>query len=147
MAPVGPIYQAGTLSGNPLAMSAGLAMLREIARRPPYADLERKGALLEALLSERIEEQGLSARVALVREGSLLTLFFGPGPMTDFASVKRSDTGCYARFFHALRRRGIFLPPAQFEAWFVSTAHSDADLRRTARAAGESLAEAFAGAN
>jgi glutamate-1-semialdehyde 2,1-aminomutase len=145
MAPVGPVYQAGTLSGNPLAMSAGLAMLREIARRSPYAELERKGALLEALLSERIEEQGLRARVALVREGSLLTLFFGPGPMTDFASVKRSDTSRFARFFHAMRERGIFLPPAQFEAWFVSTAHGDADLRRTARAAGESLAEAFAG--
>jgi glutamate-1-semialdehyde 2,1-aminomutase len=144
MAPVGPVYQAGTLSGNPLAMSAGLAMLREIARRPPYADLERKGALLESLLTERIESGGLSERVALVREGSLLTFFFGPGPMTDFASVKRSDTGRYARFFHAMRERGVFLPPAQFEAWFLSTAHGDADLRRTARAAGESLAEAFA---
>jgi glutamate-1-semialdehyde 2,1-aminomutase len=67
--------------------------------------------------------------------------------MTDFASVKRSDTGRYAGFFHAMRERGIFLPPAQFEAWFLSTAHGDSDLRRTARAAGESLAEAFAGAD
>ena len=64
--------------------------------------------------------------------------------MTDFASVKTSDVGCYAAFFHAMRERGVFLPPAQFEAWFVSTAHSDADLRRTARAAGESLERAFA---
>jgi glutamate-1-semialdehyde 2,1-aminomutase len=146
MAPVGPVYQAGTLSGNPLAMSAGLAMLKEIGRRPPYAELERKGALLESLLSERIAERGLADRLALVRAGSLLTLFFGPGPMTDFASVKRSDTKRYAVFFHAMRERGVFLPPAQFEAWFVSTAHTDADLRRTARAAGESLDEAFGGA-
>ncbi|MGE5275939.1 MAG: glutamate-1-semialdehyde 2,1-aminomutase [Acidobacteriota bacterium] len=146
MAPVGPVYQAGTLSGNPLAMSAGIAMLQEIARKPPYAELERKGALLERLLRERIGAENLSERVVLHRVGSLLTLFFGPGPMTDFASVKRSDTKRYAAFFHAMRERGVFLPPAQFEAWFVSTAHGDADLRRTARAAGESLAAAFGGA-
>lgn len=143
MAPSGPVYQAGTLSGNPLAMAAGLAMLREIANRPPYALLEGKGALLERLLREEIGKRGLEERLHLVREGSLLTLFFGPGPMTDFASVKRSETKRYAAFFHAMRERGVFLPPAQFEAWFVSTAHSEADLRRTARAAGESLEVAF----
>jgi len=145
MAPVGPVYQAGTLSGNPLAMSAGIAMLQEIARRPPYAELERKAALLEGLVGGEVAARGLNDRVCLQRVGSLLTLFLGKGPMTDFASVKRSDTKRYALFFHAMRERGAFLPPAQFEAWFVSTAHADADLRRTARAAGESLAEAFAG--
>jgi len=143
MAPSGPVYQAGTLSGNPLAMSAGIAMLREIARRPPYARLEGAGARLEAALRAEIGARGLADRVALARLGSLLTLFLGPGPMRDFTTVKRSDTARYARFFHAMRRRGISLPPAQFEAWFVSTAHTDADLRRTARAAGESLGEAF----
>jgi len=143
MAPSGPVYQAGTLSGNPLAMSAGLAMLREITRRDPYRELEEKGALLERLLAERIADQGLHDRVCLVRAGSLLTLFFGPGPMTDFGTVQRSDVRRYAVFFHAMRERGVFLPPAQFEAWFLSTAHAEADLRRTARAAGESLAEAF----
>jgi glutamate-1-semialdehyde 2,1-aminomutase len=144
MAPSGPIYQAGTLSGNPLAMSAGLAMLHEISRRPPYAELERKGALLERLIVAQVEARGLGGRVCLQRVGSLLTLFFAGGPMTDFASVKRSDTSRYASFFHAMRERGIFLPPAQFEAWFLSTAHTDAELARTARRAGESLEAAFA---
>jgi glutamate-1-semialdehyde 2,1-aminomutase len=146
MAPAGPVYQAGTLSGNPLAVSAGIAMLQEIARRPPYAELERKGALLEKLLREEVESRNLAERVCLARAGSLLTLFFAPGPMTDFASVKRCDTKRYATFFHALRERGVFIPPAQFEAWFVSTAHTDSDLRRTSRIAGEGLELAFAAA-
>jgi glutamate-1-semialdehyde 2,1-aminomutase len=144
MAPVGPVYQAGTLSGNPLAMSAGIAMLQEIARRPPYAELERKAALLERSLEEQIAARGLADRVCLARVASLLTLFFAPGPLTDFASIKRCDTRRYAAFFHAMRESGVFLPPAQFEAWFVSTAHSEADLRKTARLAGESLEAAFA---
>lgn len=146
MAPVGPVYQAGTLSGNPLAMSAGIAMLREIARHPPYAELERKGALLEGAILEQVASQGLGERVCLSRVGSLLTLFLAPGPMVDFTSVKRSDTKRYAVFFHVMREGGVFLPPAQFEAWFVSTAHTDADLRRTARVAGEGLRAAFAAA-
>ena len=144
MAPVGPVYQAGTLSGNPLAMSAGIAMLDEIARRPPYAALEKKGALLEGLLRGEIGRRGLADRLHLARLGSLLTLFFTGGPVRSFAEAKRSDTRRYAIFFHAMRERGVFLPPAQYEAWFVSTAHSDADLRRAARLAGESLEAAFA---
>jgi glutamate-1-semialdehyde 2,1-aminomutase len=143
MAPAGPVYQAGTLSGNPLAMSAGLAMLAEIERRPPYRELEARGALLESLLKAEIERRALTDRVCLTRLGSLLTLFFGPGPMTDFASVKRADTKRYAAFFHAMRERGVFLPPAQFEAWFLSTAHGEAEIRRTVRAAGESIDVAF----
>jgi glutamate-1-semialdehyde 2,1-aminomutase len=119
-------------------------MLQQIANRPPYAELERKAALLEKLLTEKIAGLGLSEKLCLVRRGSLLTLFFAAGPMTDFASVKRSDTKRYAAFFHEIRKRGVFLPPAQFEAWFVSTAHTESDLRRTAKAAGESLAAAFA---
>ena len=145
MAPSGPVYQAGTLSGNPLAMSAGIAMLQEIASRPPYAALEAKGALLEERLRSELARLALADRVCLTRLGSLLTLFFAPGPMTDFASVRRCDTSRYATFFHAMRERGVFLPPAQFEAWFLSTAHSDSDIRRTARAAGQSLETAFAG--
>jgi glutamate-1-semialdehyde 2,1-aminomutase len=140
MAPSGPVYQAGTLSGNPLAMAAGIAMLQEIANRPPYSKLEEKASLLEGLLHEQIAALGLADQLALVRVGSLMTLFFGSGPMVDFASVRRSDTKRYAAFFHAMRERGISLPPAQFESWFVSTAHEEADLRRTARAAGEALA-------
>ncbi len=144
MAPVGPVYQAGTLSGNPLAMSAGIAMLDEIARRPPYAELEAKGALLERLLLAETEGRGLAGRTSIARVGSLLTLFFAAGPLRNFGEVKRSDTKRYAAFFHAMRERGVFLAPAQFEAWFVSTAHTEAEIRRTARLAGESLAAAFA---
>ncbi len=144
MAPEGPVYQAGTLSGNPLAMSVGIAMLQEISRRPPYADLEAKGSRLEELLREQMRERGLADRLHLARLGSLLTLFFTAGPVPDFAAAKRSDVGRYALFFHAMRERGVFLPPGQFEAWFLSTAHTDADIRRTARMAGESLAAAFA---
>jgi len=141
MAPAGPVYQAGTLSGNPLAMSAGIAMLAEIARRRPYAELERKGALLEERVRAAVRASGWEDRVSYVRHGSLSTLFFATGDLSDFASVKRSDTAAYGRFFHAMRRRGVFLPPAQFEAWFVSTAHEENDLKRTARAVEESLRE------
>ncbi len=143
VAPSGSVYQAGTLSGNPLAMAAGIAMLREIGRRPPYEELERKGALLEAAIREAIRESGAEGAVTYQRTGSLSTLFFARGPVTDFAAARRSDTARYATFFHALLARGIFLPPAQFEAWFLSTAHTDADLRRTARAVGEALREIF----
>jgi glutamate-1-semialdehyde 2,1-aminomutase len=145
VAPIGDVYQAGTLSGNPLAMAAGIAMLREIARRPPYAELERKGALLEAAVSDAIRGAGAEGSVTYQRVGSLSTLFFCGEEVTDFASAKRSDTRRYAAFFHAMRRRGVFLPPAQFEAWFVSTAHTDSDLARTARAVGASLREATNG--
>jgi glutamate-1-semialdehyde 2,1-aminomutase len=143
MAPSGPVYQAGTLSGNPLAVSAGLAMLEEIRRRPPYAELEEKGALLEKLLRAEIEMRGLGERLCLARLGSLLTLFFAPGPAVDFASVRGADTKRYAAFFHAMRERGVFLPPSQFEAWFLSTAHDEGEIRKTARRAGESLAAAL----
>lgn len=142
VAPSGPVYQAGTLSGNPLAVAAGIAMLHEIERRPPYAELERKGAKLEAGIREAIGRARLADRVTYARVGSLSTLFFAPGPIEDFASVKSSDTRHYAAFFHAMRERGVFLPPAQFEAWFLSTAHTDADLGRTIRAVEESLAAA-----
>jgi glutamate-1-semialdehyde 2,1-aminomutase len=142
VAPSGGVYQAGTLSGNPLAMAAGIAMLREIDRRPPYAELERKGALLESEVRKAIDDAGAGDAVIYQRIGSLSTLFFTGGPVTDFSSARRADTARYAAFFHAMREHGVFLPPAQFEAWFVSTAHSDADLRRTARAVRESLREA-----
>jgi glutamate-1-semialdehyde 2,1-aminomutase len=139
VAPSGSVYQAGTLSGNPLAMAAGIAMLREIGRRPPYEELERKSAHLESAVRSAIRAAGAEDRVTWQRVGSLSTLFFTAGPVTDFAAARRSDTARYAVFFHAMRERGIFLPPAQFEAWFVSTAHTDADLSRTARAVEESL--------
>jgi glutamate-1-semialdehyde 2,1-aminomutase len=146
MAPSGPVYQAGTLSGNPLAMEAGLAMLGEIARRPPYAALEASGARLAEGVRQAAASAGVSDRVTWQCVGSIGTLFFAPEGegLRDFASAKTSDTARYARFFHAMRERGIFLPPAQFEAWFLSTAHTDADIRRTVRMVEESLAVAFA---
>jgi glutamate-1-semialdehyde 2,1-aminomutase len=143
MAPSGPVYQAGTLSGNPLAMEAGLAMLSEIARRPPYAALESLGAELEGTVRAAVASAGVGDRVCFQRVGSLSTLFFAPGDLADFAAVQRSDTRRYAAFFHAMLERGIFLPPAPFEAWFLSTAHTEADVRRTGRMAAESLAVAF----
>jgi glutamate-1-semialdehyde 2,1-aminomutase len=143
VAPAGPVYQAGTLSGNPLAMEAGIAMLTEIARRRPHALLENLGADLEAGVRGAIERAGVADRVCYERVGSLSTLFFAPGPMKDFASVKRSDTKIYARFFHAMLERGVFLPPAQFEAWFLSTAHGEKEIRKTARAVEESLRLVF----
>jgi glutamate-1-semialdehyde 2,1-aminomutase len=143
VAPEGAVYQAGTLSGNPLAMEAGIAMLKEIERRRPYRELERKGMELEARIGGAIVAAGVSGRVFYERIGSLSTLFFAPGPMTDFSSVKGSDTKRYAVFFHAMRERGVFLPPAQFEAWFLSTAHGEKEIRKTARAVEESLRIAF----
>ena len=143
MAPSGPVYQAGTLSGNPLAMEAGLAMLSEIARRPPYAALESLGAELEGSVRAAVASAGVGDRVCYQRVGSLSTLFFAPGDLADFAAVKRSDTRRYAAFFHAMLERGIFLPPAPFEAWFLSAAHTEADVRRTGRMVAESLAVAF----
>jgi glutamate-1-semialdehyde 2,1-aminomutase len=144
MAPAGPVYQAGTLSGNPLAMAAGIAMLRQIEKNPPYKELERKAAILEDALNKGIGDSGCAGRVCLNRSGSMATLFFAPGPVRNFAEAKRSDTHTHAKFFHAMLERGVFLAPAQFEAMFVSTAHTDADLRRTGRLAGEALRDAFA---
>jgi glutamate-1-semialdehyde 2,1-aminomutase len=143
VAPAGSVYQAGTLSGNPLAMEAGIAMLQEIRRRKPHTLLEKLGVELESRVRDAIQKVGVTDRVCYERAGSLSTLFFGPGPMTDFAAVKRSDTKRYAAFFHAMLERGIFLPPAQFEAWFLSTAHGEKEIRKTAGAVEESLRVAF----
>ncbi|MGH9441999.1 MAG: glutamate-1-semialdehyde 2,1-aminomutase [Thermoanaerobaculia bacterium] len=139
VAPDGPVYQAGTLSGNPLAMSAGIAMLDAILREKPHADLERKAVEFERLMAGEIESAGASKKVCWNRVGSMGTLFFTPGPVTSYTDAKKSDTAAYARYFHAALDRGVFLAPAQFEAMFFSTAHSDADIRKTARVLGESL--------
>lgn len=144
VSPDGPVYQAGTLSGNPLAMSAGIAMLTEIDAHPPYAELERKGALLENGMKEEIAAAGAEDRVCWNRVGSIGTLFFTPGPVANFTDARGSDTAAYGRFFHAALDSGVFLAPAQFEAMFLSTAHSDADIRRTARRLGQALRAALA---
>jgi glutamate-1-semialdehyde 2,1-aminomutase len=137
IAPAGPVYQAGTLSGNPVAMAAGAAQLEVIARTKPWAALEAAGARLAAGLAAACAEAGVAGTVT--RVGSMGTLFFLDGEAADFAAVKRADTARFARFHAAMLERGVHLPPSQFEAWFLSTAHADADLDEVIAAARESL--------
>ncbi len=132
IAPLGPIYQAGTLSGNPLAVSAGIAMLRYIKANPGlYEEIDRKAQRLEAAAPKGI---------TVNRVGSMFTWFFTDQPVTDYESAKRSDTERFKRFFHGMLEHGIYLPPSQFEAAFVSTAHSDVDIDCTVSAARECFA-------
>jgi glutamate-1-semialdehyde 2,1-aminomutase len=125
LAPEGPCYQAGTLSGNPLATAAGLATLRELSRDGVYTRLEEGGAALEDALRES------GAPIVMNRVGSMLTPFFCEGPVTDYASATTSDTEAYGRFARALLENGVYPPPSQFEAWFVGLAHTEADLSAT----------------
>ncbi len=137
IAPLGPVYQAGTLSGNPLAMAAGLATL-ELLRAPgTYERLEALGARLEAGLGEAARAAGVP--YTSNRVGSMLTGFFAGQPVRDYAGAKRSDTQRYARFFHAMLARGFYFAPSQFEAAFVSLAHTDEDVDRTVAAAREAF--------
>jgi glutamate-1-semialdehyde 2,1-aminomutase len=137
LAPSGPVYQAGTLSGNPLAMAAGLKVL-EILRRPgTYERLEALGAQLGEGLAKAARDAGVEA--TLNRVGSAMTLFFTAGAVTDYASAKRSNTELYGRYFRAMRERDVWLPPSQFEAFFVSLAHSDADIAEIVAKAADSL--------
>jgi glutamate-1-semialdehyde 2,1-aminomutase len=138
VSPLGPVYQAGTLSGNPLAVAAGLATLRALEPPEVYERLERMGARMEADIAEAARATGMPVRVN--RVGSMLTAFFTDGPVVDYASARRADTARYARFFHGMLDRGVFLAASQFEAAFLSLAHSDRDLDETARACRESLA-------
>ena len=138
VAPLGPVYQAGTLSGNPLAMRAGLASLAKIAANPGlYNDLDTKAGRLETSLKSALSAAGVVGQVN--RIGSLLTLFFSAGPVVDYATAKKSDTSAFGRFFQEMLKRGILLPPSQFEALFISSAHTEADISRTIEAANESL--------
>jgi glutamate-1-semialdehyde 2,1-aminomutase len=134
LAPEGPCYQAGTLSGNPLATTAGLATLRALAAPGVYARLEEGGAALE----EAIVASGAPVRVN--RVGSMLTPFFAPGPVTDYASATASDTAAYGRFARALLDEGVYPPPSQFEAWFTGLTHG-ADERAHTREALRRAAE------
>ena len=137
VAPAGPVYQAGTLSGNPLAVAAGLAMLRHLKAHPEiYAQLETRAA---ALCASR------PAGVTVNRVGSMFTFFFTEGPVTDWESAKRSDTARFGRFFRAMLDRGIYLAPSQFESAFLSAAHSDEDIAKTVSAAGEAFESSLRG--
>jgi glutamate-1-semialdehyde 2,1-aminomutase len=138
VAPLGGVYQAGTLSGNPLAVAAGLATLRALRAGDPYGRLEQLGARLEEGLRRGAAKAAVPVRVN--RVGSMLTAFFTGAPVTDYASARRADTARYARYFHAMLERGVYLAPSQFEAAFVSLAHTDADIEQAAHAAAEALA-------
>ncbi|HEY7253859.1 MAG TPA: glutamate-1-semialdehyde 2,1-aminomutase [Methylomirabilota bacterium] len=140
VSPLGGVYQAGTLSGNPLAVAAGLATLRALQTPGTYERLEALGARVERDVVEAARAAGVP--VTVNRVGSMLTVFFTDGPVTDYSSAKRADTARYARYFHAMREGGVFLAPSQFEAAFVSLAHRDEDLAVAARAGREALQKA-----
>jgi glutamate-1-semialdehyde 2,1-aminomutase len=139
LAPLGPVYQAGTLSGNPLAMAAGLKAMELLARPGTYDRLEQLGRRLGDGLAAAAQAAAVPACVN--RVGSMLTLFFAAGPITDYASAKTADTARFGAFFRKMRDRGVFLPPSQFEAMFVSLAHTDEDIDAITGAARASLAD------
>jgi glutamate-1-semialdehyde 2,1-aminomutase len=141
IAPAGPVYQAGTLSGNPMAMAAGFATLEQLTDAS-YARLEELSARLAAGLEEGAKAAGVPVQVN--RVGSMLTVFFSGEPVFDAASARKCDTKRFGRFFHAMLERGVYLPPSQFEAAFVSVAHTDDDVEHTVRAAREAFAAAAA---
>jgi glutamate-1-semialdehyde 2,1-aminomutase len=136
--PAGKVFQAGTLSGNPLATAAGCAMLRALRDDPPYERLERSSARLAVGLVEAATAAGVPHQLS--RVGSMMTLFFAAEPVTDWPTASRCDTKRFARWFWAMLDRGIYLPCSQFEALFVSAAHSDADIDATIAAAREAVA-------
>jgi glutamate-1-semialdehyde 2,1-aminomutase len=137
LSPDGPVYQAGTLSGNPLAMAAGLAQLRELERINGWKLLEELGAQFEQLAREAIAH----ARIGITfhRIGSMFCLFFAPGPIADLASAQRSDLKMFAKFFHACLKRGVYFAPSQFETGFISTAHTRENIECTSAVMREAL--------
>ena len=137
VAPLGPVYQAGTLAGNPLAMSAGIAALKQLTAAGLYEGIRKNAERLVSGLRKAIAEAGVAAQVNA--RDSLGTIFFSGEPVRDYAGAKRADTARYARFFREMLDRGIFLAPSQFEAAFVSAAHSGEDIERTVAAAREVL--------
>ena len=137
--PAGKVFQAGTLSGNPLATAAGSATLKLLKNQPPYVRLDELSARLEAGLRSAAEEAGIE--FSLARVGSMLTLFFGAGPITGWQMAAKCDTQRFARFFWAMMDRGVYLPCSQYEAMFVSAAHTESDIDHTINAAREVLRE------
>jgi len=138
VAPLGPVYQAGTLAGSPLAMRAGIETIRQLRAPGFYDALAQKAARLSEGFRAALKESGVAGQVNVA--GSLLTLFFSPGPVTNYEEAKRCDTQRFARFFSGMLQRGILLPPSQFEALFISAAHTDQEIERTVAACAESLA-------
>ncbi|NVM23273.1 MAG: glutamate-1-semialdehyde 2,1-aminomutase [Desulfobacterales bacterium] len=138
IAPEGPVYQAGTLSGNPVAMAAGIATLKCLQQAGYYESLEAKSSMLEQGLKDAAGRAGAPA--VTNRVGSMLGLFFTDRPVSNFAEARTSDLTAFAKYFRGMQERGIYLAPSQYEALFVSSAHSEADLEATIRAAGEVFA-------
>ncbi len=132
VAPVGPMYQAGTLSGNPLAMAAGIATLTELCKPGQYEKLERKSQLLGEGIARAIHDTKTPARIQ--RIGAMFCLYFTADPVTDYAGAKRADTVRFARYFHEMLARGVYLPPSQFEACFISLALEDEMIAETVKA-------------
>jgi glutamate-1-semialdehyde 2,1-aminomutase len=137
VAPLGPVYQAGTLAGNPLAMSAGIATLKQLAAPGFYEAIEKRARRLAEGLRAAAEKAGVPAQVNAI--GSLTTMFFASQPVRNYTDTKKSDTKRYGEFFRNMLERGVFLAPSQYEAAFVSAAHTDADIDGTLAAASESL--------
>lgn len=135
IAPAGPVYQAGTLSGNPVAVAAGLETLRILQTPGVYKDLENRSKVLAEGLGEAAKKAGIP--YYQTRVGSMLGGFFTEGPVTDYAGAKKSDTVRYAKFFHGMLNHGIYLAPSQFEAMLLSTAHTNKHIHQTIAAAQE----------
>jgi len=132
IAPLGGVYQAGTLSGNPLAMTAGMVTLELLRSKKVYQDLEKKTSYLTEAISEKAEENGIP--ITINRGTGMFTLFFTAGPVRDYRTAKTSDTKRFAQFFIEMMEQGIYIPPSQFEAWFISLAHTQKDLDQTIEA-------------
>ena len=143
LAPEGPIYQAGTLSGNPVAMSAGARTLELIQEMDVYHSLEEKGRFLEEGLAPVLSKY--SDRLCLQRVGSMFCLYFAPGPVRSFSDALKCDTEAFSNYFHAMLDKGFFLPPSQFEANFISTSHSRENLEKTIVAIEQSLRDILGG--
>jgi len=141
VAPSGPVYQAGTLSGNPLAMAAGIATLRMLSAPGFYEDLNRRGERLVGGIREVVSRRGLPVTVNHL--GSVFTVFFTPERVRDLATARSSDTRAFSRFFRALLEEGILIPPSQFEAWFLSSAHGEEELEKTLGAVERALERAW----
>ena len=137
IAPAGPVYQAGTLSGNPVAVAAGLETLHQLKKPDVYKKLEKQSKELAEGLGEAAQQANIP--YFQTRVGSMLGGFFTQGPVTDFASAKKSDTNRYAQFFHSMLQRGIYLAPSQFEAMLLSSAHSNTHIKKTITAANQAF--------
>jgi glutamate-1-semialdehyde 2,1-aminomutase len=133
IAPAGPVYQAGTLSGNPVAVAAGIETIRQLKKPGVYKELERKSEMVAEGLGEAARAEKIP--YYQTRVGSMLGGFFAEGPVTDYASAKKSDTAKFGKFFHVMLNQGIYLAPSQFEAMLLSTAHSTSQIRHTVSAA------------